>query len=227
MYACAPRMARADRRRARKPRRSRRARRGTTQSRSQLASNQRSAISRRQPRAAQAFRLTVCRWAFSRLLLSGAAPPGRRMRSDSLAGLQAELTDSECLQGLRLRLADARGLAHPPCDQAVGIHRAKLLEQELELLFELPTQRAPRRLRQRPHVLLERPPQLLARLVDELLVGVLLASLIGEMRAAIGVHLRLEVLGEGAAVEQDVLEFRRQVHFDGARFGELVEVLRR
>src|SRR5712691_12812108 len=93
------------------------------------------------------------------------------------------LGGADGLQGFWLGLADALRVADVLLNKLLRIDHAELLVQEIQLLFELTANCSPRCLRQRPDLLLERAPYLLARLVDELLLRVALGPLIGEFFA--------------------------------------------
>ena len=74
--------------------------------------------------------------------------------------------------------------------------------------------------------MLERAPDLLARLVDELFFRIALGPFVRQLVADVLVHLLLQFLRERAVVQDDVLELRRQVDFDCANLRELAKGFR-
>src|SRR5204862_201203 len=74
----------------------------------------------------------------------------------------------------------------------------------------------PRGLTHAPHRLLERADGLLARLVDELLFGVLRLPFFGRVRPYPLVHLRFQIRRERGMFVHHVLKIRREVNFAGA-----------
>src|SRR5215471_11720346 len=94
---------------------------------------------------------------------------------------ELELLGSDRFEGLRLWFGDPRRVRNVPLDQSPRVNRAELLVQELQLLFELAADRGSCGLRERPHLLLERSPDLLPRFVDELLLRIALSPLTCEL----------------------------------------------
>ena len=83
------------------------------------------------------------------------------------------------------------------------------------------------RLADAPHPPLERADRLLARLVDELLLGVLRLPLFGRVLANPGVHLGLQIGRELRVLVDHVLEIGREMDLAGAGARERVERLGR
>src|SRR5438105_13233365 len=98
-------------------------------------------------------------------------------------------------------------------DEGRGAGDFELTHQERELLLEGLADRATRLAAEIPHLPLERTDRLLARLVDELLLGVLRLPLFLRVRAHPRVHLVPEIRGELRVLVDHVLEVRREVDF--------------
>src|SRR5882762_10788535 len=77
-----------------------------------------------------------------------------------------------------LRLADAFRIGHVALYQGSSVVHAQLVVEEVEVLLELRADRGTCVFGQRPDLLLERAPDLLARFVDELLFGIALGPLV-------------------------------------------------
>src|SRR5215203_879891 len=103
----------------------------------------------------------------------------------------------------------------------------QLVHQELELILDQPAHLGPSVRGEVPGLLLEWAPRLLARLVDELLVGLTFNSLVRAGLAQVIVNVLLEVFGEGATIKENVLELRSEVYFQTVLLRELVKRLSR
>src|ERR1043166_4115722 len=99
----------------------------------------------------------------------------------------------------------------------------QLLHQERKTLLERLPDRLARAVADAPHLLLERADRLLARLVNELLFGVLGLALLGRVRAHPLVHLRLEIGRKRRVLVHPVLEIRREVNLAGADARKRIE----
>src|SRR4030095_4438572 len=103
----------------------------------------------------------------------------------------------------------------------------QLLDQKFEFILQRLADLAADVRRQAPQLALARAERLLAGLVEELLVGVARLALARLGHAQLLVDLALERRGEGAAVEDHVLELGGEVDLARAGPGEAVKQLRR
>jgi len=93
--------------------------------------------------------------------------------------------------------------------------------------FELSADCSSRCFGQRPDLLLERAPDLLARFVDELLFGIALGPFIASFSRCRRTSAAFRSSGKAPWSRMMFLELGRQVDFQRAHFGEFPEVLSR
>src|SRR5207248_1959726 len=112
---------------------------------------------------------------------------------------------SDGLERGRLGLGNALWTGDVALNERTRVEDAELVVQKVQFFFELSANRGSRVFGQGPNLLLERTPDLLARLVDELFFRIALGPFVRQLVADVLVHLLLQFLRERAVVQDDVL----------------------